>query len=68
MAATLTVDENVTRAGQDPLPLRLWIQSGAHKTTVQLSQAKSILVTIMNIGQSFLAIKLAFGGGRHGDK
>ena len=25
-------------------------------------------VTIVSIGLTFLAIKLAFGGGRHGDK
>ena len=44
------------------------MQSGARNTTVPQIEVESILVTIMNIGQSFLAIKLAFGGGRHGDK
>ena len=28
----------------------------------------SKLVTIVSIGLTFLAIELAFGGGRHGDK
>ena len=51
-------------AGRDILALRLWIQSGAHNATVPQNQTQSILVTIMNIGPTFLAIKLAFGGGR----
>ena len=55
-------------AGQDTLPHRLWIQSGAHNATVPRIHAKSILVAIMNIGPTFLSIKLAFGGGRHGDE
>ena len=54
------------RAGQDTLPLYLWIQSGAHNTTVPLIYAMSTLVTIASIGLTFLAIKLAFGGGRDG--
>ena len=54
------------RAGQDMVPLCLRIQSGAHNTTVPLIYAKSTLVTIMSIGLTFLAIELAFGGGRHG--
>jgi len=55
-------------AGEDTPPLRLWIQSGAHNATVPQNQTQSILVTIMNIGPTFLSIKLAFGGGRHGDQ
>ena len=54
------------RAGQDTLPLYLWIQSGAHNTTVPLIYAMSTLVTIVSIGLTFLAIKLAFGGGKDG--
>jgi len=54
------------RAGQDTLPLYLWIQSGAHNTTVPLIYAMSTLVTLVSIGLTFLAIKLAFGGGRDG--
>ena len=54
------------RSGQDTLPLYLWIQSGAHNTTVPLIYAMSTLVTIASVGLTFLAIKLAFGGGRHG--
>ena len=55
-------------AGQDTPPLRLWIQSGAHNATVPQNQTQSILVTIMNIGPTFLSIKLGFGRGRHGDE
>ena len=55
-------------AGQDTPPLRLWIQSGAHNATVPQNQTQSILVTIMNIGPTFLSIKLACGGSRHGDE
>jgi len=55
-------------AGQDTLSHRLWIQSGAHNAIVPQNQAKSILVTIMNIGPTSLSIKLAFGGSRHGDE
>ena len=55
-------------AGQDTPPLRLWIQSGAHNATVPQNQTQSILVTIMNIGPTFLSIKLACRGGRHGSE
>jgi ABC-type spermidine/putrescine transport system permease subunit II len=50
------------RAGQDTLPLYLWIQSGAHNTTVPLIYAMSTLVTVASVGLTFLAIRLAFGG------
>jgi ABC-type spermidine/putrescine transport system permease subunit II len=50
------------RAGQDTLPLYLWIQSGAHNTSVPLIYAMSTLVTIASVGLTFLAIRLAFGG------
>ena len=53
------------RAGQDTLPLYLWIQSGAHNTTVPLIYAMSTIVTVGSIGLTFLAIKLAFGGGKN---
>ncbi len=53
------------RSGQDTLPLYLWIQSGAHNTTVPLIFAMSTIVTIGSIGLTFVAIKLAFGGGKN---
>jgi ABC-type spermidine/putrescine transport system permease subunit II len=55
------------RAGQDTLPLYLWIQSGAHNTTVPLIYAMSTIITVGSIGLTFLAIKLAFGGGQKND-
>ena len=56
------------RSGQDTLPLYLWIQSGAHNTTVPLIYAMSTIVTIGSILLTFLAIKLAFGGGQNDAK
>lgn len=50
------------RSGEDTLPLYLWIQSGAHNTSVPLIYAMSTLVTIVSIGLTYLAIRLAFGG------
>lgn len=48
------------RSGQDTLPLYLWVQSGAHNTTVPLIYAMSTLVTVASIILTFVAIKLAF--------
>ena len=48
------------RSGQDTLPLYLWVQSGAHNTTVPLIYAMSTLVTVASIVLTFIAIKLAF--------
>jgi len=48
------------RSGQDTLPLYLWVQSGAHNTTVPLIYALSTLVTVASVGLTFIAIKLAF--------
>ena len=52
------------RAGQMTLPLYLWVQSGAHNTSVPLIYAMSTLVVIASVGLTFLAIRLAFGGVR----
>ena len=41
-------------------------REGAHNTTVPLIYAMSTLLTIVSIGLTFLAIELAFGGGRDG--
>ena len=53
------------RAGEMTLPLYLWVQSGAHNTSVPLIYAMSTLVAIASIGLTFLAIKLTFGGGKN---
>ena len=55
-------------AGRNASPLHLPIQSGAYNPTVPPIQPKSRLVTNMNIGLTFLAIELVFGGRRHGDE
>ena len=49
------------RAGQITLPLYLWIQSGAHNSSVPLIFALSTLITIASIILTFIAIKMAFG-------
>ncbi|MGD9538180.1 MAG: ABC transporter permease [Alphaproteobacteria bacterium] len=49
------------RAGQITLPLYLWIQSGAHNSSVPLIFALSTLITIASIILTFIAIKVAFG-------
>ena len=48
------------RAGQATLPLYLWIQSGAHNTSVPLSFAMSTLITIASIFLTFIAIRVGF--------
>jgi len=48
------------RAGQTTLPLYLWIQSGAHNTSVPLIFAMSTLITIASIFLTFVAIKVGF--------
>lgn len=49
------------RAGDITLPLYLWIQSGAHNSSVPLIFALSTLITIASIVLTFIAIKVAFG-------
>ena len=48
------------RSGQDTLPLYLWIQSGAHNTSVPLIFAMSTLITIASIFLTFVAIRVGF--------
>ncbi len=48
------------RAGQATLPLYLWIQSGAHNTSVPLIFAMSTLVTISSIFLTFIAFRVGF--------
>ncbi|MDA0230421.1 MAG: ABC transporter permease subunit [Proteobacteria bacterium] len=48
------------RAGQSTLPLYLWIQSGAHNTSVPLIFAMSTLITIASIFLTFVAIRVGF--------
>jgi ABC-type spermidine/putrescine transport system permease subunit II len=48
------------RAGQTTLPLYLWIQSGAHNTSVPLIFAMSTLITIASIFLTFIAIRVGF--------
>jgi len=48
------------RAGQTTLPLYLWIQSGAHNTSVPLIFAMSTLITIASIFLTFVAIRVGF--------
>ncbi|MBI06614.1 MAG: hypothetical protein CMM54_06490 [Rhodospirillaceae bacterium] len=48
------------RAGQATLPLYLWIQSGAHNTSVPLIFAMSTLITIASIFLTFIAIRVGF--------
>jgi ABC-type spermidine/putrescine transport system permease subunit II len=49
------------RAGQITLPIYLWIQSGAHNSSVPLIFALSTLITIASIILTFIAIRVAFG-------
>lgn len=48
------------RAGQITLPLYLWIQSGAHNTSIPLIFAMSTMVTIASIFLTFVAIRVGF--------
>jgi ABC-type spermidine/putrescine transport system permease subunit II len=49
------------RAGDITLPIYLWIQSGAHNSSVPLIFALSTLITIASIVLTFVAIRVAFG-------
>lgn len=49
------------RAGDITLPIYLWIQSGAHNSSVPLIFALSTLITIASIALTFIAIRVAFG-------
>ena len=48
------------RAGEITLPLYLWIQSGAHNTSIPLIFALSTLITIASIFLTFIAIRVGF--------
>ncbi len=48
------------RAGQITLPLYLWIQSGAHNTSIPLIFAMSTMITIASIFLTFVAIRVGF--------